>query len=227
MKLKKEFLAAMILCLVLSAFDLPETGLTNESSTGDTTEFVCVRSEEDINLYTRWIPVTKERSVRQIMVSFTVNAGREEVIDILSDESLYLQWMKSAKQYYRIRTVNENSWYAYIQFSIPWPLKNQDCILKYEVLPPSDAAINVIQVSSVPEYMADQKGVERISHMELTWVITEIAPDQTFIQYYAFSNQPPKFPTWITDPIIQKNTIKTMSALQDICQAVNLKYASS
>ncbi len=227
MKLKAQFLTVIFLCLILSAFDIPETEPINEGLYCDTTEFECVRSEEGIQLFTRWIPVTQERSARQIKVNFTVDADRKKVIDILSDEDLYLRWMKSANQYYRIKTVDEKHWYVYIQFSVPWPLKNQDCILKYEILPSGDPARTVIRVTSDPDYLVGQKGVERISHMELCWVITQVAPGHTIIEYFAYSNQPPQFPTWITDPIIQKNTIKTMKALQELCFTENLKYASS
>ena len=194
---------------------------------GDSSEFQWVRGDGNIDLYARWIPATDDRKARQLKAEFHVNAEMEEVIRILADENLYLQWMKAANQYYRVKTVDESSWYAYVQFSIPWPLKNQDCVLHYEVIPADDRLSTVIRVTSRPDYLDNQAGVERIAHMEVTWVVMQTAAGSTRIEYYAYSNQPPKFPTWITDPIIQKNTIKTMSALQELCNAGQPKYASS
>jgi hypothetical protein len=161
------------------------------------------------------------------MVEFSVDTDMEDVIHLLSDENACSEWMLSTEKYYRIRTVSEMVWYCYVQFSIPWPLKNQDCILKYEVCTSPDSSKRVIRVSGVPDYLGEQDGVERISHIEITWVVMQKKPGTSMVQYIVFSEQPPKFPTWLTDPIIQKNTIKTMKALQDLCRTKNVKYVSS
>ena len=60
------------------------------------------------------------------------------------------------------------------------------------------------------------KDIERISHMEGLWIITQTGPEKTCVEYYVSSKQEPKFPTWITAPLIEKNLLNTMSAFRDV-----------
>jgi hypothetical protein len=188
----------------------------NSSAIDVNTKFTLVRSDNNVSIYTRWIPVTEIRSTRQLKAEFVIDCPAEKVVSVLRDEKSYTKWMKATKTYYRLKTVNENQWYSYIQFSIPWPLNNQDCILKYEVHEGPDPSKTEITLAGEPGFLQTYEGVERISHMEGSWMITKIGPDKSRVEYLVYSNQTPKFPTWITDPLIQKNLLKTMIALRDI-----------
>lgn len=106
---------------------------SDPSVNGPNEKFILVRSDDNIFIYTRWIPVTENRSTRQLKAEFIVDCPTGKVVSVLRDEKTYTKWMKASKTYYRLKTINENQWYSYVQFSIPWPLNNQDCILKYEV----------------------------------------------------------------------------------------------
>lgn len=175
-----------------------------------------VRSDKDIRIYTRWIPVDNIRSTRQLKAVFEVDAPMKKVVQVLQDESTYLSWMGAVKTFRRLKTLNQNDWYCYIQFSVPWPLNNQDCILRYELKELLGDSGTMITFKGVPGFMKEQEGIERISHMEGAWHLTQSPNGQTHVEYYVYSKQPPKFPTWITDPIIQKNLIKTMSRLREV-----------
>jgi hypothetical protein len=179
-------------------------------------KFVLVRSDECISIYTRWIPVTVTRQTRQLKAEFIIDCPAEKIISVLRDEKSYTKWMKSTKSYYRLKTINENQWFSYVQFSIPWPLNNQDCVLKYEIQETNDSLKTEITLEGVPEFLKTYEGVERISHIEGLWVITQTGHNKSLVEYLVYSKQASKFPTWITDPLIQKNLLKTMIAFRDI-----------
>jgi len=194
-----------------------KTFLTDDSASPDkSANFTLVRRDENISIYTRWIPATETRLTRQIKAEFIIDSPADKIVSVLRDEKSYLLWMKSTKSYYRLKTVNDNQWFAYIQFSIPWPLNNQDCILKYEVHESLEALRTEIYLVGEPDFLKTYEGVERISHMEGSWIITQIDSGKSRVEYYMYSKQAPKFPTWITDPLIQKNLLKTMNALRDL-----------
>jgi hypothetical protein len=219
MKTKTTTLLIFLSFLLTSGFKTSseKNFLTDDSaSTDKSANFTLVRSDENISIYTRWIPATETRLTRQIKAEFIIDSPADKIVSVLRDEKSYLLWMKSTKSYYRLKTVNDNQWFAYIQFSIPWPLNNQDCILKYEVHESLEALRTEIYLVGEPDFLKTYEGVERISHMEGSWIITQIDSGKSRVEYYMYSKQAPKFPTWITDPIIQKNLLKTMNAFRDL-----------
>jgi len=219
MKTKATFTLVLLVFLLNASFRKESAGsiFSNDPTANDTNaKFTLVRSDKNIFIYTRWIPVTEARSTRQLKAKFVIDCPAENVVSVLRDEKSYTKWMKATKTCYRIKTINSNQWYSYVQFSIPWPLNNQDCILKYEVRTCEELSRTVITLLSEPDLLESCKGIERISHMEGKWVITQFEPGKTCVEYYVFSKQEPKFPTWITDLLIQKNLLNTMNAFRDI-----------
>jgi hypothetical protein len=219
MKKKTTTLLVLLVFLMVSGFK-KEAGnnlFSNDPSAFEAdTKFNLVRRDDNISIFTRLIRVTETRSTRQLKAEFVIDCPAEKVVSVLRDEKSYIKWMKAAKTYYRIKTINENQWYSYVQFSIPWPLNNQDCILKYEVHECSDPLKTEITLEGEPGFLQTYEGIERISHMEGSWIITQIDSRRSRVEYYMYSKQAPKFPTWITDPLIQKNLLKTMNAFRDI-----------
>jgi hypothetical protein len=219
MKTKTTTLLVLLVFLLNSGFNKETRNniFSNDPSTIDVNaKFNLVRSDDNISIYTRWIPVTETRSTRQLKAEFVIDCPAEKVISVLRDEKSYTKWMKATKTYYRLKTINTNQWYSYVQFSIPWPLNNQDCILKYEVHQNTELSRTEITLIGEPDFLQTYEGVERISHMEGSWVITQIGPGKSRVEYLVYSKQAPKFPTWITDPLIQKNLLKTMNAFRNI-----------
>jgi hypothetical protein len=219
MKTKTTTLLVLLVFLLNTGFKKESRNniFSNDPSTIDVnTKFNLVRSDDNISIYTRWIPVTESRSTRQLKAEFVIDCPAEKVVSVLRDEKSYTKWMKATKTYYRLKTINENQWYSYVQFSIPWPLNNQDCILKYKVHECADPSKTEITLTGEPDFLQTYEGIERISHMEGSWVITKIGVGKSRVEYLVYSKQAPKFPTWITDPLIQKNLLKTMNAFREI-----------
>ena len=219
--MKTKIVILSLFYLLCSGFKTePEKDSFGESNSGSS-KFELARSSKSISIFTRWIPATESRQTRQLKAEFYLDCSVKEVVAVLQDESTYTSWMKAAKSYYRLKTVNEYQWYSYVQFSIPWPLNNQDCVLKYHLLKNTENGQVKISLKSEPSFMETNKGVERISHMEAMWIITQVGPSKTHVEYLVYSKQEPKFPTWITDPLIQKNLLKTMDALRSVVMNTN------
>ncbi|MBE0646330.1 MAG: SRPBCC family protein [Bacteroidales bacterium] len=192
----------------------PEGKSSCSATPNSTNRFELVKQENNISIYTRWIPVEEKRSARQVKVTFAIDAPVEKVLSVLADDSSFTTWMKGTREYRRVYTVDSGNWYSYIQFSIPWPLNNQDCIIHYEMREHS-GTYTEIYLNGEPGYLAAVDGVTRISHMEGAWRFVSAGPDRTLVEYVIFSKQPSSFPRWITDPIIQNNMIKTMTAFRE------------
>ena len=187
--------------------------VTSEPKTTEST-FTLVKSKNNIDIYSRWIPVTEKRSARQIQVKFSIDAPIDEALSIILNDNEFTTWMKGTCESRRVQTADQNHWVSYVRFSIPWPLNDQDCIIKY-ALNKHNSTYYEVSIDGDPEYLNPIDGVNRISHMTGSWKLVQTGPNRTLIEYTIFSNQPSSFPKWITDPIIQNNMVHTMTAFRE------------
>lgn len=211
----KTAISILLFWAVASSFATEPVGKPATHGTSELANpYELVRQENNISIYSRWIQVDEERSARQVKVTFVVNAPAEQALSVLTNDSSFTSWMGGTRDYRRVHTIDSGNWYSYIQFSIPWPLKDQDCIIHYEVRVNSDHYKEIL-LHGEPDYLAAVDGVTRICHMEGTWKLVSAGPNRTLIEYIIFSRQASSFPRWITDPIIQNNMIRTMTAFRE------------
>ncbi len=182
-------------------------------------EFNVVKDVSGIKISTRWIPVTDTRSARQVKCEFLIDGSLSDALSVLYDDFNVVRWMKGSKQYYRVKTSDQSHWYSYVQFHVPWPFNNQDCIIKYDVSRDDVNKRVLVNINGVPAFLKTFEGVNRIPHMEGHWLFSENGSNKVMVEYVMFSNQSPRFPRWITDPIIQKNMLETMDAFRSVAHA--------
>ena len=109
MKTKTITLLVLLVFLLNTGFKKESRNnfFSNDSSTIDVNaKFNLVRSDDNISIYTRWIPVTETRSTRQLKAEFVIDCPAEKVVSVLRNEKSYTKWMKAAKTYYRLKTIN-------------------------------------------------------------------------------------------------------------------------
>ncbi len=187
MKTKTTTLLVLLVFLMNTGFkEKTEIMIPSENSGVAETDsqFTLVRSDEHISIFSRRIPVNSDRSTRQLKALFLVESPAENVLNVLRDEKSYTNWMKATKTCFRLKTIDTNCWYSYVQFSIPWPLNNQDCILKYNISTNQELATTSVNIISEPDYLGTYKGVERISHMEGEWILTQLDQGKTRVEYF-------------------------------------------
>jgi hypothetical protein len=189
----------------------------------NTTSFILVKDVSGVRIFTRWIPVDDTRSGKEVKAEFFASGTPATVLEVLRDDKMFVKWMNATRDYYRVKTIDNNQWLSYVQFATPWPLNNRDIVIRYEVVENSAEGKVVIRMTGEPKGIRTFDGVKRIPHMSGSWVVTDLGNNRVKVEYIMFSNQKPEFPLWITDPIIQKSLVKTMTALQGILKQ-NGKY---
>lgn len=208
-------IAAIVLFSFFPHYSVPEL---HSIAQQQNTDFVLIKQDHNINIYAKWIKVDDTRSARQLRAEFFVNASFEKVVNLIKDDKQATQWMKNTKSFYIIKTIDRNNWLSYVQFSVPWPFKNQDLIIKYEIPTPDAFSKYEIRFVGVPDYQEKNKNVTRISHLEGVWRLMYLDKNKSKIEYEMYSRQAPAFPRWITDPIIQNNLISTMKAFREVVE---------
>jgi hypothetical protein len=178
-------------------------------------DYKLVKCENNIFLFSKWIQVDETRQARRLKIVFVVDGSVTAIISELRHDEHFTQWMKNTNTYYRVRTVSPTEWYSYVQFSVPWPLNNQDLILHYTTQEPEEKGIARIHLEGMPDLIKKFDRVTRILNFDGDWIMQELENNKVRVEYYVFSNVKPSFPLWITDPIIQNNLMKTMIAFRE------------
>lgn len=180
-------------------------------------DYKFLKKEKQISLSSRELKLSDGRSTRELRAEFTVNGSLAKMREVLQNERLSRQWMKGVKDYSLIGTTGDN-WKAYIQYDIPWPLNNQDCIINYTSNLSGNGTSLTIKMNSQPDFLPKKPGVERISHLSGCWTITGVTEKNCRVVYTVYSEQKARFPRWATDPIIQQNLINSLSAFRELAE---------
>lgn len=175
-------------------------------------KYTFIKRQNNISLYYQWIELPDKRKVRELKAELDIVASPEQIIATLKNEKLALNWLKGASEVKTLGSPTQNLWHTYIQYDIPWPLSNQDCIIRYNH--ENSGNQHHIIMTGVPKYIPEKDGITRIQHLQGAWIIVPTNRNVCKVFYSVFSNQAPTFPRWITDPIIQGNLINTMEAFK-------------
>lgn len=203
-------------CIIVTIVFLGITGQGFLSSiVTDEPVYTFIKKDKDITLFYRWIDNPGKKPVRELKAEFNISSTPTKVIAVLKDEKLASQWMKGVSEFRLLDKNQDKCWNAYILYDIPWPLSNQDCIIRYEMKNEPTGKIWNVLMNGIPDYIPKKQGVTRISHLQGNWKLSDTGKNGCHVVYTIFSKQPPMFPRWITDPIIQGNLINTLIALKN------------
>lgn len=177
------------------------------------------KEKDGIQIYTRWIEAEEGRKARQMHAIMKVKASLNAAVISILDDSEVRSWLNRAKEYYHFDKKDEFHWYAYTQFSIPWPLDNQD-LITFNTLEQDEITKKIlVTLEGRPDYRDEEKGVQRIPHFDGSWEFTPMPDGNIQIDYYIFTRSKPVLPRWIIDPIVEYGLWSTFSEMQKVILA--------
>ncbi|MEK6781783.1 MAG: START domain-containing protein [Bacteroidota bacterium] len=189
-----------------------------ESNDGhhDSSGYILVKKSKGIELYEKWHEITTDRMAREVKVMYTIHASAASAVSLLSDEAKATQWNKGSSMY-QVITKDDHSWISYIQYDLPWPVDNQDCVLQYN----SSYTINnhiVINFKSVEHVIfPSSKNISRITDIRGKWIFRETS-EGLRVEYSITTTPSLTLPHWLTDPLVRNNLIDTMDEFRNILE---------
>lgn len=192
-------------------------GLLSAAPSGD---FKMVKTSNGIALYERWV-MHNGNKVRELKVSFVVaGAGLTDVVALLKDAQKGSRWNVKSSAYKITPTRDVHVWLNYIRYSLPWPMEDQDCSLKYFYhAAPVPARSNTIYFESVRHQVYPPlKNVTRLEGTSGKWIIDQLDRNQSRITYQILTNKSVTVPRWVSDPIVYDNMLTTMFRFKSLLQ---------
>lgn len=205
--MEKLGLQLMVIAVCAGA-SLSEYFLEKNDQSKPASEFVLVKESQNVKLYERWFTMKSGERCREIKVECAIKVDMEAALSLIQNGSKAKDWNKGASVY-RILPQKDHGWVSYIQYKLPWPIDNQDCVLqnKWQIISEDFAVVKFksIRHDSFPEYQR----VERIPYVEGRWVFTQ-SQSVTLAEYYITTIPNSRLPRMVTDPIIRNNLISTI-----------------
>ena len=178
---------------------------------GNDGEFKLVREKGGVTLYERWIEIEPGLKVRELKAQFVSDAGPETLLSLLKDVNRAHRWMQSMQDFKMVETGSSSSWTSYTKYSIPWPLEDQDIVIRYQTTSFGGGYFASYQSITHASYPA-KEGVTRMKGVSGSWQFQPKTNGQTQVTYLIMTKNRSTMPRWMTDPIIQDNLLDTMNA---------------
>ena len=182
----------------------------------DSSEFELVKKAKGIELYERWYPMESGKLTREIKAVCTIKTSLESAIALLWNEEKGVDWNNGTNAY-KVIPQKGNQWLCYIQYDLPWPLDDQDCVLLNTPNPISKDLVfvhfNTIEHPSFPE----KEQVSRIPFVKGKWVFQQ-KEGGIRAEYYITTTPSSILPRQVTDPIIRHNLISTLDRYRNLLE---------
>ncbi|MDH5598492.1 MAG: hypothetical protein OEY34_05180 [Cyclobacteriaceae bacterium] len=178
--------------------------------------FELVRSEDNVNLYERWVYVEKEVLARELKVTFSLGHNSiDKVFGLIRNPRKFQEWNKGVSN---VQIIEEDNyqWMVYSYYDIPWPFSNQDCLLEYKVNLIKTNRMHISFESIVSEKFPPIENVVRLTKLKGMWNIIKQG-ENILVEYYV-SNVPVDGipPRWLADPIIRNNLLNNFKIFKEI-----------
>jgi hypothetical protein len=172
---------------------------------------------EKITLYERCIfCLDTTIKGRQIQGVFETSASIDKMLTTVVDETKIKEWQKNIIKYQYIPG-SDSIRHTYSLYKMPWPLNNQDNLLRYTLRKLTDNLMVLSFQDSLNEQMAPlNKNVDRKPTIG-QWQFEKLSNGKTQV-IYTIVTKPTGYPRFITDHIVRKNLMSTISNLIEVAE---------
>ena len=186
------------------------------ASANSTRTFKVVKKHEDIHVYERWFEVEGEgRETRELKSEFKVSAGMDEILSQIQQPEKVAKWMKAVGEVKAIEAQGASQWVSYIRYDVPWPLNDQDCLMRYQ-LAREQVRVYVYFRSVNDNRVPPKDGVKRLEGIQGLWRLQALGDGQVKVSYSMLTLEKPSMPRWVTDPVVRANMLDSMVAFYDL-----------
>jgi hypothetical protein len=177
--------------------------------------WMSIKSSKDVSTYYRWVTSETGSKFRERKGIIYSECSMNEAIHYVTNADLAKKWMNNLDENYNLKTININEWYTYTLFDIPWPLNKRDMVSLYKIYSDSIRKTTTIVITSMDQYVPLKPGIARIINYKAIWNIVEHGK-LVQITFHISANNPPEFPRYIQDPLIDRVFHNNLVRLKDL-----------
>lgn len=168
------------------------------------------KNEDNIEVLHRLYGTTSYREVRGVM---QLTTSPQSLLALIKDDTAGVDWINRIGVFKTIKTISDQEWYTYAELNIPFPFQNRDLISRNVVKQKGNTI--VVEITSVPQYLAENKGKVRIKKSEGFWQFTDLGNGKTEVVYQFYTEPNIALPRWFTEPLVVSGIHKTLRNMRE------------
>jgi hypothetical protein len=177
--------------------------------------WMSIKSSKDVSSYFRWVTSETGSTFRERKGIIYSECSVNKAFRYITNADLAKKWMNNLDENYNLKSINKNEWYTYTLFDIPWPLNKRDMVSHYKIYSDPIKKATTIIITSQEQYIPLKPGIARIHNYTAIWNIVEQGK-VVQITFHISANNPPEFPRYIQDPIIDRVFHNNLLRLKDL-----------
>jgi len=168
---------------------------------------------EGVDISYRWLSFGDTLKTREIASSFVADGNVADVLMNLRSQEAMKQWNNGVRDLNLLRD-EDSTWITHIVYDIPYPLSQQDLVIKNTIVKKDD--FTIIQVNALPEFIEPINDVNRQRFYVGQWKLQPMQEGKTEVSFSAVSFSKSKIPRFIRDPIIQYKLLNSFIKLKEL-----------
>jgi len=172
-----------------------------------------IKDEKGVRIRSRWLTFDDTLRTREISTHFVVKGQINDVLINLVQPARLESWNEGIREV-SVLSTDGNSWITHMVYDIPFPFSQQDMVVKNSMVHTGQKTI--INISSLPDYIAPINDVNRQRHYFGRWELTSLDKETTEVVFHAISFSRSNIPLFIRDPIIQRKLLNSFIRLKEL-----------
>jgi len=191
----------------------------NKADQPATEKWELINNSDGIATYVRWVKVNNELSVRERKAEFIIQSEIHEIVQAITQPEFVKLWMNNVTENKILKRVNENEFYTYTLFDLPWPFSNRDLISCYSIRYNNTSKTVDIVIESKENMYKTKEGITRIEKYKAKWFIKQ-SGKKAQIEFRAITYTKPEMPRYIQDPVMQKTFHQNLLNLKNFLETI-------
>ncbi len=197
--------ALSLICIAVFAFINGKTEFRDDG-------YSFIKEGKNVRLFYRNVTLPNGEYTRELKAECIVRGIKHSILEHLKSQEHLKLWMQNIKNVNVLKDEDSKNWYTYIHYGLPWPLNDQDCILKFSLIENYNGYH--ILYYAVPDYSKKENDVDRINIMQGKWDIRSLPNGYCKVEYTVATERNINFPRWAADPFVHRNLIESINSLK-------------
>lgn len=172
-----------------------------------------VKKKNNITIHERWIDFPKSNPpirAREVKGEFFYRNTPAAGLNLIRDDQRIYKWQSHVSEFKVYPSSDTTTWLEYSYHDIPWPVSDQDHLLRYRLQVMPGQILYITFESYIDNKLAPER--EDVTRMTLSgsWTLQPV-PGGTQATYRILS-MPSSIPKWLTDPVVRNNMMSTIES---------------
>lgn len=155
-----------------------------------------------------------------------IDANLHGLIYLLKDARTVPKWMENVSEFELFGETDDFHWLSWTGVDLPWPVDNRDVVSKQVMRKFTNGFC--IDISSVPDKIADRDGYVRLRVSEGLWSFEQLNNGKVRV-IYQIAAEPTGIPAWVVNLFIVDSPYNTLANMREIVKeepykSVRLSY---